>query len=169
MTTLAVVGAVLADAPPASGAGTKRCPLAEVRDAGPGRVLGLSVERAGCGGARRFVAAYQRCLDRRCYRQIRRRCVQPEFLGRCRTHDRFFERRLRGYRCTERRAGLIRGRYDATVNCVRGRRRIDHSYTLFRGGSVAVGVRRRPLPSKVTVPVTGAIGVVTSASGTVIV
>ena len=145
MATLAVVGAVCVAAPPAFGApaaGTKRCSVATVRDAGPGRVLGLSVQRSGCAGARHFVAAYQRCLGRRCYTRIRRHCVQPEFLGRCRTHDRFFQRTLRGYRCTERRAGLIRLRYDATVNCVRGRRRIGHRYTLFTGRSVAVGSER---------------------------
>ena len=124
---LAVIAAVLVLAPPASAADAKRCPVATVRDAGPGRVLGVHAERASCRSARRLVAAYQRCLDRRrdrCYTRIRRRCVQPAFLGRCRTSDRFFERTLRRARCTERRTGLIRGRYDATVDCVRGRRRI---------------------------------------------
>lgn len=140
-----MVGALLVLAPSASAAersGTKRCPVAPVRDAGPGRVLGLSAERAGCGEARRLVAAYQRCLDARCYTRIRRRCVQPEFLGRCRAHDRFFRRTLRGYHCTERRAAQIRRRYDGTVTCVRGRRRVDHRYTLFTGRSVAVGNER---------------------------
>jgi len=37
------------------------------------------------------------------YGRIDRRCVQPVFLGRCRTHDRFFRRSVAGYRCTERR------------------------------------------------------------------
>ena len=40
------MGAVVVAAPPASGAspaGTKRCPVRAVRDAGPGRVLGLYV------------------------------------------------------------------------------------------------------------------------------
>jgi hypothetical protein len=142
---LAVIGAVLVLPSPGSAAEvprTKRCPVAAVRDAGAGRVLGVSAQHAGCRRARRLVAAYQRCLDRRgarCYQWIRRRCVQPAFLGRCRAHDRFFQRTLRRYRCTERRTGLIRGRYDATVDCVRGRRRVSHRYTLFTTRSVAVG------------------------------
>jgi hypothetical protein len=70
---------------------------------------------------------------------VYRRCVQPEFLGRCRTYDRFFRRSVSGYRCTERRTAAIRGLYDANVTCVNGRRRIDHSYTLFTSLSIAVG------------------------------
>jgi hypothetical protein len=144
---LAVVVVVFALAPPASASASasdraERCRVADARDAGPGRVLGVYAQRAACGEARRLVAAYQRCLGARCYTRIRRRCVQPEFLGRCRAHDRFFRRTLRGYRCAERRAGWIRGRYDGTVTCVRGRRRVDHSYTLFISRSVAVGTER---------------------------
>ena len=125
--------------------GTHRCRIDKVRDAGPGSVLGLYVERARCRDATRLVRAYQSCLDdgsgraRGCYDRVLRRCVQPVFLGRCRTYDRFFRRTIKGYRCTERRLYPIRGDYDANVVCVKGERRIDHSYTLFPGRRVAVG------------------------------
>jgi hypothetical protein len=118
--------------------GTRRCGLDDVRRAGPGSVLGLYVEGADCRAASRVVRAYQRCLVRPsgraggCYDRVYRRCVQPVFLGRCRTADRFFRRTIKGYRCTERRLYPIRGDYDANVACVRGRRPIDHGYTLSR-------------------------------------
>ncbi len=89
--------------------------------------------------------SYQSCLGSergraaRCYGAVHRRCIQPVFLGRCRTYDRFFRRSVKGYRCTERRTSAIRGLYDANVTCVKGRRRIDHSYTLFTSLSISVG------------------------------
>jgi predicted outer membrane repeat protein len=125
--------------------GTKRCRPAGARDAGPGTVLGVFVSRARCADASRLVRSYQSCLKSEraraagCYGAVYRRCVQPVFLGRCRTHDRFYRRSLKGYRCTERRTSAIRSSYDATVTCVKGRRRIDHSYTLFTSLSIAVG------------------------------
>ena len=121
--------------------GTRRCATPALRDAGPGSVLGLYVRHVGCPDAVRLVRAYQRCLSRardRCYRRVDRRCVQPVFLGRCRTYDRFFRRTALGYECTERRLFPIGGRYDANVSCVSGRRRIDHGYTLFSDPSVEV-------------------------------
>jgi predicted outer membrane repeat protein len=117
--------------------GTRRCPLAGARSPGRGTVLGLYVRRARCRDARRLVRAYQRCLA--CYSRVEQRCVQPVFLGRCRTRDRFFFRTVKGYRCTERRLYPIRGDYDASVTCSKGARRIDHSYTLFATRSIAVG------------------------------
>jgi predicted outer membrane repeat protein len=125
--------------------GTRRCGMAGVRSAGPGSVLGIYAERARCRNATRVVRAYQRCLVRAsgraggCYDRVYRRCVQPVFLGRCRTVDRFFRRTVHGYRCIERRLYAIRGEYDANVVCVKGSRRIDHGYTLFRDTRVAVG------------------------------
>ena len=77
---------------------TKRCAPAAARHAGAGSVLGIFVHRATCHEGRRIVRAYQSCLERErgrvgdCYGSISRRCVQPEFLGRCRTYDRFFRR-----------------------------------------------------------------------------
>jgi predicted outer membrane repeat protein len=126
--------------------GTHRCGTGKgLRRAGPGSVLGVFAERVRCRRATRVVRIYQSCLDRApgraggCYDRIDRRCIQPEFLGRCRTTDRFFTRTVRGYRCTERRLYEIRGDYDANVTCVKGARRIDHGYTLFPGTAVAVG------------------------------
>jgi predicted outer membrane repeat protein len=108
-------------------------------------VLGVYVQRAGCGAGRLLVRAYQSCLDDKrgragdCYDRIDRRCIQPVFLGRCRTFDRFFRRTVKGYRCTERRLYPVRGKYDANVTCVRGSRRVDHGYTLFGDAPVVVG------------------------------
>jgi hypothetical protein len=122
--------------------GTTRCTTRRVRAAGAGTVLGLYVEGAGCRSGVRLVRAYQRCLRRAgtsgCYRRVDRRCIQPVFLGRCRTYDRYYRRSLLGYRCTERRLYPVDGRYDANVTCVNGRRRIDHGYTLFPSDSVVV-------------------------------
>jgi hypothetical protein len=125
--------------------GTKRCPLAGARAAGPGLVLGLYVQRGGCADGREFVSAYQQCLQRSagdrggCYATTRLRCVQPAFLGRCRAYDRFRYRTVRDLRCVERRLFVVGHRYDANVACSDGRRRIDHSYTLFKRSSIDVG------------------------------
>jgi hypothetical protein len=148
--TLAL-GAALAVAVPAGaatldggGSSTRRCDAGALRDSSPVRVLGVFVERRSCRAGQGVVRAYQRCLGtargRRgaCYSRIRTRCVQPEFLGGCRDSDRLYHRSVRGYRCTERRLGVIGARYDAHVSCTRGAGRIDHSYTLFRSASVAV-------------------------------
>jgi hypothetical protein len=117
---------------------TRGCATVAVPRAGPGRVLGLYVHGEGCGAGRRLVRAYRRCAARRCYRQVQRRCVQPEFLGGCRRHDRFFLRWVRGHGCIERRSGRIRRRYDATVVCRRGGRRVEFTYTLFTHTAVSV-------------------------------
>jgi predicted outer membrane repeat protein len=125
--------------------GTRRCGLAGLADAGPGTVLGLYVQLNSCRSGGGLVRAYQQCLNDEqgraggCYDRVDRVCVQPVFLGRCRTRDRFFRRIVSGYHCTERRLYPIGRAYDANVTCVRGRRRIDHGYTLFRSGSIAVG------------------------------
>ena len=95
----------------------KSCRLAhDARGAGPGSVLGLCVE--GRSAARISEATWcaptsgastiERGRAGKCYGRIDRRCVQPVFLGRCRTHDDFFRRRVAGYRCTERRLYPIR-------------------------------------------------------------
>lgn len=123
--------------------GTVRCPEAAIRGEGPGVVLGLYVDGPACAAGERLVRAYQRCLDgpravRRCYDRVERRCVQPEFLGGCRREDRFYLRRIAGFRCIERRLSVIRRRYDANVSCFDGDRRVDHGYTLFRRASIVV-------------------------------
>jgi hypothetical protein len=124
----------------------KRCGLAGARSAGPGSVLAVFVLHTRCRSGRRVVRAYQRCLnsergrDGRCFRRVDSRCVQPVFLGGCRTRQRFMRRTVKGYRCTERRFYEIRGQYEGRVACRKGRmRRIDHTYTLFTGAPVAVG------------------------------
>jgi hypothetical protein len=38
---------------------------------------------------------------------------------------------VEGFRCSERRYGVIRVQYDATVSCTRGRESIRHNYTQF--------------------------------------
>ena len=71
--------------------GTHRCGTGKAEGAGPGSVLGLFVQRARCRDATRLVRAYQSCLDDArgraggCYDRVYRRCVQPVFLGRCRS------------------------------------------------------------------------------------
>jgi hypothetical protein len=124
----------------------RRCRVAGARAAGPGSVVGLYVLDADCRVGRRVVRAYQRCLndergrDGRCYGRVDTRCVQPVFLGGCRTRQRLLRRRVNGYRCTERRLYEIRDLYEAHVTCRKGpRRRITHSYTLFTGEPIAVG------------------------------
>jgi hypothetical protein len=112
---------------------------------GPTSVLGLFVRRTSCRDAKRFVRAYQSCLNSRrgrdggCYGRAYYRCVQPVFLGGCRNRQRFLRRSVRGYRCTERRLYEIRGLYDARVTCANSGRKISHSYTLFSGAPVSVG------------------------------
>jgi predicted outer membrane repeat protein len=124
----------------------RSCRLAGARRAGPGSVVGLWVLHTRCRSGRGVVRAYQRCLngergrDGRCYRRVDKRCVQPVFLGGCRRHQRFMRRKVKGYRCIERRFYEIRGRYEGRVTCQKGRRkRINHRYTLFSGDPVAVG------------------------------
>jgi predicted outer membrane repeat protein len=123
----------------------RRCPVGAMRDAGPGKLLAIYARGRRCRGARRLVIGYQRCLTRangharRCYRRVRRRCVRPAFLGRCREFDTFYYRALGANRCVERHRGIIRGRYDADVSCSGPAGRVDHSYTLFESDTVAVG------------------------------
>jgi hypothetical protein len=113
--------------------------------AAPGALLGAYVQGVPCARGVALVEAYGRCLRAGprpadgCYGRIRRRCVQPTFLGRCRVRDRFYYRSVDGYRCVERRVGRIGDRFDANVSCSRGSRRVDHSYTLILEDAVAVG------------------------------
>jgi predicted outer membrane repeat protein len=109
------------------------------------RVLGLFVRRERCRRAVRLVEAYQQCRPeaggRRCFR-VRKRCVQPAFLGRCRRSERFYYRSVGGFRCVERRKYQVRSAYEADVACRRGERRFDHSYTLFTSSRLEVGTER---------------------------
>ena len=122
----------------------RSCRLGTTRRAGPGSVLGVWVVRARCGVAKRVVRRYQRCLDSeggrkgRCYGRVERRCVRQVFLGRCWMRDRFYRRRVMGYRCSERRLFEVEGTYEGRVICGKGRRRISHSYTLISKKPVPV-------------------------------
>ena len=119
-------------------AGARRCGVASIRHVGPGTVLGLDVSGTNCRAGRRLVRVYQRCLGSHCYGAARRFCVQPVFLGGCRLFVRLLPRVVAGFRCFEQRRFRIGRVYDATVSCTRGRARVDHAYTLFRGTAVAV-------------------------------
>ncbi len=120
------------------------CRLGGTRGAGPGSVLGVWVVRTRCRVATRVVRRYQSCLNSesgrkgRCYRRVDTRCVRPVFLGRCWLRDRFFQRRVMGYSCTERRLYEVEGIYEARVMCSNGRRRISHRYTLHTEKPIAV-------------------------------
>ena len=115
----------------------RQCRLGNTRSVGPGSVLGVWTVGTGCRVAKRIVRRYQRCLnsapgrDARCYGSVVKRCVRPTFLGRCWMRDRFFQRRVNGYACTERRAYEIRGLYEGRVLCHNGAGRISHRYTLL--------------------------------------
>jgi predicted outer membrane repeat protein len=107
-------------------------------------VLGVWVVRTRCRAATRVVRRYQSCLNSesgrkgRCYRRVDTRCVRRVFLGRCWLRDRFFQRRVMGYRCTERRLYEVEGIYEGRVMCSKGRRRISHRYTLLAEKPLAV-------------------------------
>ena len=134
-----------ADDAPYRPSSTRRCEPPESGDAGPGVVLGLYARDADCREALGLLGAYRTCLAsgsrpaNACYDRVRRRCVQPQFLGRCRTYDDFYYRTVNGYECVERRLGAIGSRYDANVSCSLDDRRIDHSYTLILTDAVSVG------------------------------
>jgi hypothetical protein len=128
--------------------GTKHCAMAGMRWVGPGMLLGVFENHVGCRRGRRLVHTYDSCLNDAggrtggCYSRVYRRCIQFEFLGRCRTYDIFYRRTLGGFQCVERRLWEIGDRYNADVACSKGRRRVDHSYTLFMDPSVAVGTEK---------------------------
>ena len=52
--------------------------------------------------------------------------------------ERFFQRRVMGYGCTERRLYEVDGLYEGRVMCSKGRRRISHSYTLHTEKPISV-------------------------------
>ena len=125
--------------------GTRRCSMAARLPGTAVRVLGLFVRRERCRRAVRLVEAYQQCRPeaggRRCFR-VRKRCVQPAFLGRCRRSERFYYRSVGGFRCVERRKYQVRSAYEADVACRSGERRFAHSYTLFTSSRLEVSTER---------------------------
>lgn len=98
-----------ADGPQAHAA--KRCSVRGVeRKLGPSYVTSLSVSGTSCANGKKLIKAYYRCRVR-----------SGGAKGRC-------HRRVLGYRCSERRAG-IPIQFDARVRCHKGRRHINHTYT----------------------------------------
>jgi len=127
---------------------SRRCGLGGTRRAGPGSVLGVWVIGTRCRTAKRVVRRYQRCLNSesgrkgRCYGRVDTRCVRRVFLGRCWLRDRFYRRRVNGYRCTEWRVYEVDGLYEGRVICRNGRRRVSHSYTLLGKEPVSVDTEK---------------------------
>ena len=127
---------------------SRKCGLGTARDAGPGSVIGVWVQHRRCRAGRRFVRGYQRCLNdergraRGCYRRVDNPCVRRVFLSGCRARRKFYRRNFSGYRCIERRFYRVRELYEGRVVCRKGRgfraKRINHAYTLFTDGPVAV-------------------------------
>lgn len=96
-------------APEASAART--CSTSGIeRKLGASYVTALSTRRVSCPDARSFSRLYHRCRRQHGGRR-----------GRC--------RRVRGFRCSERRFNVGRLSYDSRVLCVRGSQRIRQTYT----------------------------------------
>ncbi len=76
---------------------------------GPTYVIRLRARGTSCRRAKRLVRAYHRCRYRRGGRRGRGRSV-------------------RGYRCRERRFGVISTQFNSRVSCRRGGRRVSHLY-----------------------------------------
>lgn len=95
-------------------AAAKRCSVSgKQRRLGASYVTRISVTRTSCASAERVVRAFHSC---------RRRNGGAD--GRC-------GRRVRRYRCKERRGPSSKTQYDATVTCRRGAARVSHAYTQF--------------------------------------
>ncbi len=80
------------------------------RQLGASYVTALSTRRVSCADARSFSRLYHRCRRQHGGRR-----------GRC--------RRVRGFRCSERRFNVISISYDSRVLCTRGSQRIRQTYT----------------------------------------
>jgi hypothetical protein len=78
------------------------------RKLGTTYVTSVKVSRVSCSRALRFVKAYHKCRHKH------------GAAGRC--------RRLRGYKCSEKREA-IPTQYDSRATCSKGRRRITQTYT----------------------------------------
>lgn len=83
------------------------------RKFGPTYVTKITVTRTSCTTGKRLVRAYYKC-----------RVANGGKDGRCR-------KRVRGFRCTERRTNVISTGYDSRVTCRDGSRRVVHDYQQF--------------------------------------
>ena len=118
--------------------GRRGVPADSTRRRAPGSVLGLCARAGALPHRARLVRTYQRCLNsarprRGCYGRVDPRCVQPD-VPRALPDARPLLP-AEGARLPLHRAAAVRvaGRYEGTVICRSGRRRIDHSYTLLHG------------------------------------
>lgn len=106
-----LANASMARTPVASAAATK-CSFKglEQEHMGPSYVTSLAVSGVNCNFGKALVRAYYRCRVRS--GGVRGYCHSPVY----------------GFRCGERRSG-IKIQFDARVTCVRGARRVTHTYT----------------------------------------
>ena len=101
--------------PPASARAASSCHISasEGEGLGPTYVTSITVGGgASCGQAKRLVRSYYKC-----------RVKHGGVSGHCGG--------VEGFRCSERRYGVIKVQYDATVTCTRGGESVRHNYTQF--------------------------------------
>ena len=106
--------AALAFATGAPAAGATTCDVRkDGRKLGTTYVTSLKVSHVSCVTAKRLVKAFQAC-----------RRANGGVSGHC-------NKRVSGYRCTERRGDSIPTQYSAKVNCTRFPRHVRFSYTQY--------------------------------------
>jgi hypothetical protein len=112
---LALLGALLAFAPAASGDGpdataAKDCRVGDTRSYGTSYVTDIDVRNTSCRSGRRVVRAFHDC--------------RPGKAGRC-------NRRVLGYSCSEGKRETGGTQYYAHVVCRNGSKRVSHDYSQF--------------------------------------
>jgi hypothetical protein len=108
---IAVALGLASAVPTATASQAKTCKLGSAsRTLGPSYVTSLTVKGTTCTAGKKLVHAYYRC-----------RVAHGGVAGKCKTT-------VRGYRCTEKRAG-ISIQFDAKVTCAKGAARVIHTYT----------------------------------------
>lgn len=105
--------ATAAGSPPVAQAAAACKVPADGRGWGPTYVTMLRVQGTGCSTGKALVKAYFRC-----------RKADGGVKGTC-------ERKVDGFRCTEKRGAAIPTQFDATVTCRKGGARVVHAYTQF--------------------------------------
>jgi hypothetical protein len=111
---LAALLAALALAAGAPAASTTTCDVRkDGRKLGTTYVTSLKVEHVGCARAKSVVKAFNRC-----------RRANGGLKGRC-------EKRVLGYRCTEKRGDSIPTQYSAKATCKNGSRAVRFGYTQY--------------------------------------
>ena len=111
---LAAVALVLALTGGANAAGGTRCDVSkDGRKLGTTYVTSLKAQRVACSRAKRVVKAFNAC-----------RKANGGARGRC-------NRRVLGYRCSERRGASIPTQYSSKATCRAGSRVVRFDYTQF--------------------------------------